>query len=1241
MKILTISLQNIASIEGEHHIELEKPPLQQAGIFALTGATGAGKSTLLDAICLALYNNTPRLALLKSSIHMQDGNSEIGIRDVRTLLRKGASAGYAKVTFTGIDEKVYRAEWHVRRAHHKTSGAVQGERMVLENITDGIPYPENRKTLVLQEIERLVGLSFEQFTKAVLLAQGEFTSFLKSDDNTRAAILEKLTGTEHYRLLSQQIFLTNKAHQETLQSLKIQLDGMDFISPEEVEKLQQTSHELHQKQTNLRQEELRYSDAIRWYETEKKLITERNELEVKVAEMERETNENQARKDYMTRVQHVQEIKSDVWMMDELQQKIELLQQEAKKWAEAKIRIQNAQDEATQHIRALEQEESQFADYAKTQHEKIQEAQKIDLVLAEKKQLLHRITQEHHEVSESLHQNLEQLAITQQNLADVQKNQQVVTQWQEEHLCYEAVAQQEVMIQHSLEQSLKQLDPLRKLHEKIKHLETSLTQEKDVLDAEEKVGQTLVIELDKQVCALQELKLQKKDTDLETLEKKRTDLSQKERLYETGWQALDFYLKEVSQQKALLEKHESLEETLHKHEIQILEVQQAIQEGSIELTIHENYYNRWKLQQSENVVSLRAQLVNHEACPVCGSTTHPLVSHAPKAPNLLHEVENNYEQAKAHVSNLTHQQTELRIQIERNQESLIAVREKRTEQDRQLQTYKAQWENFVSKTQKLEATEDTLHALPQTLAHLKEKLRTTELQILEYNQWIKEVHHLQDSVETQREKHRTFQLTFDQQVQRYHENQHALTHAVKESQLLNEQWNRTKEQITTYVPAELLLNDWHLDIVATQTKISTCIAAWRKSELRLEALQEEHQKLMQNQTFLSQENTRLTAEVEKKKNQLSQESENYRALEKLRYSHLENQSTAQALLALETSQKQFDQRKSVLSQKLHEGHISEATTDVSIQENQKAHKAHLEQKHKKEHQIYQWIQKQSDENEKIGLEDVRVWARHTTDWLQQEQLFFTEKKEAKLRLSTLLEAQINALQQHQQYQVPSLLLEELQLKLKECQTQSAQTSEALATLKSQLMLHEKQQIHHQKIVKEIEDISEKAKEWAQLNDLIGSSDGSKFRKLAQEYTLDILLRYANVHLSKMSKRYTLERIPKSLSMQVIDHDMGYEIRSIFSLSGGESFLVSLAMALALSSLSSTRLNVETLFIDEGFGTLDAETLSVALDALESLQHQGKKVGVISHVQEMTERIGVKIHVKKMGNGKSTIEIQEN
>jgi len=164
--------------------------------------------------------------------------------------------------------------------------------------------------------------------------------------------------------------------------------------------------------------------------------------------------------------------------------------------------------------------------------------------------------------------------------------------------------------------------------------------------------------------------------------------------------------------------------------------------------------------------------------------------------------------------------------------------------------------------------------------------------------------------------------------------------------------------------------------------------------------------------------------------------------------------------------------------------------------------------------------------------------------------------------------------------------------------------------------------------------------WESLNELIGSSSGQKFRIFAQSLTLETLLSYTNSHLQEFAKRYYLQRVPGSdLELQVVDRDMADEVRSVHSLSGGESFLVSLALALGLASLSSNKIQVESLFIDEGFGSLDQETLDIAIASLDTLQSLGRKVGVISHVPVLVERIGAKVVVEKMGGGQSMVSVR--
>lgn len=181
----------------------------------------------------------------------------------------------------------------------------------------------------------------------------------------------------------------------------------------------------------------------------------------------------------------------------------------------------------------------------------------------------------------------------------------------------------------------------------------------------------------------------------------------------------------------------------------------------------------------------------------------------------------------------------------------------------------------------------------------------------------------------------------------------------------------------------------------------------------------------------------------------------------------------------------------------------------------------------------------------------------------------------------------------------------------------------------------------QSLIAQIAQSQQLCDDWGYLNSLIGSSDGAKFRKFAQGLTLDHLVYLANKQLEKLHGRYLLQRkTSDALELQVVDTWQADAVRDTRTLSGGESFLVSLALALALSDLVSDKTRIDSLFLDEGFGTLDADTLDTALDALDSLNASGKTIGVISHVEAMKDRIPVQIKVTKVnGLGVSRLSSQ--
>lgn len=236
MRVLAIRGRNLASLEGEFSIDFTEEPLASAGIFAISGPTGAGKSTLLDAMCLALFSRTPRTELAKeNNVRLRDVQEEVLPQsDPRFLLRRGTASGYAEVDFVALNGCRYRARWSVSRAREKESGRLQAARLTLYNIDAGKEEPGTNKDLQARIIE-LIGLTFDQFTRSVLLAQNDFSTFLKAEQGEKASLLEKLTGTEQYSEISRRIFAKNTEAKEAYEQLYARVQGIELLSEEEVE----------------------------------------------------------------------------------------------------------------------------------------------------------------------------------------------------------------------------------------------------------------------------------------------------------------------------------------------------------------------------------------------------------------------------------------------------------------------------------------------------------------------------------------------------------------------------------------------------------------------------------------------------------------------------------------------------------------------------------------------------------------------------------------------------------------------------------------------------------------------------------------------------------------------------------------------------------------------------------------------------------------------------------------------
>jgi DNA repair protein SbcC/Rad50 len=197
----------------------------------------------------------------------------------------------------------------------------------------------------------------------------------------------------------------------------------------------------------------------------------------------------------------------------------------------------------------------------------------------------------------------------------------------------------------------------------------------------------------------------------------------------------------------------------------------------------------------------------------------------------------------------------------------------------------------------------------------------------------------------------------------------------------------------------------------------------------------------------------------------------------------------------------------------------------------------------------------------------------------------------------------------------------------------------LGSITSRLQFHEIQQKEARAIAKKSTMQQKEVARWSRLNELIGSADGKKFRVFAQALTLQRLLQAANHYLLRFSDRYRIEQTrSEALELEITDTYQADHRRSMYTLSGGETFLVSLALALGLSDMAGSNTRIQSLFIDEGFGTLDETTLDIAIATLENLQASGRVIGIISHIHSLKERIGTQIFVRKLGNGVSKVEV---
>lgn len=609
------------------------------------------------------------------------------------------------------------------------------------------------------------------------------------------------------------------------------------------------------------------------------------------------------------------------------------------------------------------------------------------------------------------------------------------------------------------------------------------------------------------------------------------------------------------------------------------EIDEALGKLTIEALTQETLTlrNAYTLMVSEKWEIHRANLTEGKPCPLCGSTTHP-----------YHTDNKQFEEATTELSQLLKAKEDL-LKLQQKEEKDLSG--ERKQNDGEVQTLQKQQEKLSGEIATYEEEWKALIAqypkIPKAEAKLKSLLPIYENKAKDASSKLSLFNKIQKEIE------RLTQLK-DKAVK------DEAAYESKASTILNKAQESTSTCVTKLAEQKALTINLISQQKSKEEAYGKALQTWNSAKKEMEEWQEKYKQILNGEEPDAAEQ-RLTAAKDETTKAADTQNEN---INKLKAELANSKGSHQTMQSQNKTMKENLQTK-------------EKELDLWIEEYNKQ------------------LEEKSIEPPFIDRNTIREMLHSAEDWnaIRREK---DEKEKAVASTTALYQSAEKAHQQHLEHQ-PAQTRDALLAIQQEYQERSQRNELIAANARMQ---------NHQEAVKLLGDkaealnlVTQEKDDWTAITDAIGA-DGKTLRKIAQCYTLSFLIAHANQEIRKFNSRYELQQVKHSLGIRVIDHDRADDIRDTTSLSGGETFIVSLGLALGLSALSSRNISFENLFIDEGFGTLDPDTLATVIDSLAMLQSsQGKKVGVISHTDTMSERITTQIRIIKNGNsGSSHIEI---
>jgi exonuclease SbcC len=1270
LKILAIRGRNLASLAGHFEVDFTKPPLERAGLIAITGPTGAGKTTLLDAMCLALFDRTPRFGNRGGVVIgglADDPTSGIKANDVRGILRHGASEGWAEVEFLGVDDRRLRARWEVRRARGKAEGRIQPTRLELLDAETGRPIVGDRKQDVLDAIEQHLGLDFDQFRRSVLLAQGEFAAFLEANGAERAELLERMTGTGLYRTLGKAAWERAKQIDRELELLRRELEGLRVLDDAERERLRERAGALDGRRRELERERERAIAALDWHRRRAALQTELNAALAELDQHERAFAELAELRELLRRIDRAAPLRARVELLDqrsrELGERIGELGFLRGELALFDEQLARARERLAEHEERLEQ--------ARERRRRIgidlDRARELDARRGDLRPRCDRLRNEARELDEQLAKLSGESQVLDDRLATVGQDEGRDRGWLDEHPALAVLADSWTHVRALVQKQSRDRDRERQLAARIAELGPRLEQRlAEVAEAKQQLGQ---LKKQRQQAQVRVRKLERELDELppatelraraRVLERTRTRIAGLRELFANHQRCV------AARAETSRERDDQRLERDHRRS-KIVEV--AGEVARAEAAFDEARRSLRQLEAVRDLASRRDDLRPAEACPLCGALEHPFVhGHGPAmepVDRIIEEQSKRVEMLLLQRDSLQREQGDHEAREALAGKRIVQLERQRIELDAQRAALQTQWfeqrqigpivvvepEPGVDQLLLLSGTATTTEPElpeqlddPRTAAALWAVQDRHDARARALGQDQQRVDELLASQRQQQQK----RDSFDEQIEQRRQESDELG---RECATIERELERAREQ-RIELERELAERDEQLAAVLVATPDwrerlgpefeAELDAAVGSVHARRRALEATHRTRRELETRRIELDSKIAARRERSHGLEAERTELERTLAELdaaRAVLLDGRPVADVHRELEAgvelSLRDRDASKDRLAvverdRQAHKARIAgvedriEQLRDGTVEAEQALAQA-----------MRELGVERSELDEVLGHPQARdeAWQAAERERVRQVGARLERQRTVVDERRRVFDVQLEA-------GAPTLAEAEA-LALREQLDERAKTiGGELFEVEHQLRSDAEARNRAGELAPRVRETEQRARVWARLRDAIGDATGSKFQQFAQSLTLELLLAQANAQLRELKPRYALARVPgHDLELQLVDRDLGDEIRSIRGLSGGEKFLVSLALALALASLAAEDCRIDSLFIDEGFGTLDSHSLDVAVGTLETLHGEGRQIGVISHVPGLAERVGVEIRVEPVSSGRSRVRV---